>query len=293
MSGPTIERLARSFRVSLEAENKSPRTVEGYLESVELFRRWLADQGHSTVAADVTRRDVEGFIASVLAVRKPSTAATRFFGWCVEEDEIDESPMAKMKPPAIPDEPVPIVTEAEIRRLLKACEGRGFEERRDAAIIALLADTGVRRSELAGLTVDDVDLEQRVIRVMGKGRRPRVVPFGRETARRIDRYLRSRDADVRADDASLWLGMNGRQFRDQGVRQMLERRGAQAGVKVHAHQFRHAFAHAHLANGGNEGDLMMLAGWRSRQMLNRYASSTAAERARSNYESPIDRMERS
>jgi integrase len=73
---------------------------------------------------------------------------------------------------------------------------------------------------------------------------------------------------------------------------MLERRGLEAGVKVHAHQFRHTFAHLHLANGGLEGDLMELAGWRSRQMLTRYASSTASEQAREIYRSPLDRLTR-
>jgi site-specific recombinase XerD len=178
----------------------------------------------------------------------------------------------------------------DMRALLKACAGRQFADRRDTAVIWLLADTGIRRSEAANLTVADIDLPSRTVSVMGKGRRPRMVRFGPKTAQALDRYLRVRDAHARAEEARLWLGASGRRFTDEAIRQMLERRGEQAGVKVHAHQFRHSFAHRHLANGGHEGDLMMLAGWKSRQMLSRYGAALAAERARDNYRSPWEEL---
>ena len=144
---------------------------------------------------------------------------------------------------------------------------------------------------MANLDLDDVDLDRKWVRVLGKGRRPRAVPFGAASAKAVDRYLRVRGGHARADFRRLWLGSSGRTFTDGAVRQMLERRGAEAGVaNLHAHRFRHTFAHQHLAEGGNEGDLMMFTGWKSRQMLQRYASSTAAERAKAAYRSPLDRM---
>ena len=96
--------------------------------------------------------------------------------------------MAKMKVPFVPAQPVPILTEADLKALLGTCRGRGFEDRRDEAIIRLLADTGMRRGELLGIGCEDVDLDVGVLTVLGKGRRRRQVPVGAKTARAMDRY---------------------------------------------------------------------------------------------------------
>jgi integrase len=80
--------------------------------------------------------------------------------------------MRNMRPPAIPEEPVPILSEDELRRLFRACDGRTFDDRRDNAIVSLFLDTGLRRAELAALQVSDIDFETSVAVVMGKGRRP-------------------------------------------------------------------------------------------------------------------------
>jgi site-specific recombinase XerC len=90
--------------------------------------------------------------------------------------------MAKVKPPIVPEQPVPVVPEDGLRRLLAVCAGKSFEARRDTAIILFLVDTGARRAELAGLRVTDLDLDLDVALVLGKGRRERALPFGRKTA---------------------------------------------------------------------------------------------------------------
>ncbi|HEV2759325.1 MAG TPA: tyrosine-type recombinase/integrase [Acidimicrobiales bacterium] len=100
--------------------------------------------------------------------------------------------MARMKPPHVPDEPVPVLGDDDLRRLLAACEGKGFEERRDMAIVRLFLDSGMRLAELANLRVEDLDLDQDVAIVVGKGRRPRACPFGSKTGQAIDRDLRMR-----------------------------------------------------------------------------------------------------
>jgi integrase len=167
--------------------------------------------------------------------------------------------------------------------LLRACGSKDFAGLRDTAIVLLWADTGIRRAELAGLRLDDVNMDTRTLVVLGKGRRVRTVPFSPRAATALRRYLRQRKCHQSVTTEWLWLGQHG-PMTPSGLYQVLRRRCREAGLpSMHPHAIRHTFAHEWLAGGGQEGDLMRLAGWRSRQMLDRYGRSAADERAREAY----------
>jgi site-specific recombinase XerD len=283
----TLEAAWQSFERSLRADGRSPQTRRSYGQSVGQLAAYLRDRHLSLDVAAIRREDLERWIIGLLESRKPATAATRYralarlFSWLVSEGELTQSPMHGMHGPKVPDDPPAVLTMEDLRRLLGTCRGTTFEERRDAAVLRLFIDTGVRLSELAGLSVEDVDLDEGLAVVTGKGRRRRAVPLGAKTTAALDRYLRIRPGHAPPRSTALWIGQKG-PMTAGGIRQMIQRRAREAGLdqRIWPHLFRHTGAHQWLAAGGSEGDLMSLYGWRSSSMLRRYGSSAAAERAR-------------
>ena len=133
---------------------------------------------------------------------------------------------------------------------------------RDAAIVRLLMDCGLRVSELTGIDLKDLDLDGEAVQVTGKGSRVRMAYFASKTVLALDRYLRARKGHRHAADPALFLGERGRLSAD-GVRDRMKVIADRAGLDpktVHPHRFRHTTAHDFLLAGGQERDLMRLSG---------------------------------
>ncbi|MFJ8685065.1 tyrosine-type recombinase/integrase [Micromonospora wenchangensis] len=295
---PEISDLAASFRRSLRAAGKAERTQILYGQAIRFFCEWLVAQGRPTTLDQLNRHSLSAWLADLAervdieTVRTRLRGMRRFCRWLVVEGELDTAPTEGVEMPAASEKPVRVLTDDELGRLIKACQvprGRAgvydrriFDGRRDEVIVRVLADCGLRVSELVGLELDEhVDLQQELVYVVGKGNRPRAVPFGARTGQAIDRYVRVRSAHPYARRTPrMLLGERGPITAD-GVRWRLQVLGQAAGVPdLHPHAFRHSAAHRWLAAGGQERDLMQIMGWRSDSMLSVYARSTAVERAR-------------
>jgi site-specific recombinase XerD len=295
-ASPYLDDLVSAFRRSLRRQQKAERTIVLYIMSVRMFRDWLTEQGRPATLDQFTKTAVRAWLDALIERNEASTVKTRLAGlrrfarWLHAEGETDTIATQGVENPEVRDRPVRVLDDDEIRQLLDACkvprgrvgehDRRIFDGRRDEVIVRVLLDCGLRASELAGLALSDVDLDQEVVFVIGKGNRPRAVPFSASTGTTIDRYLRSRRAHPNANKSDRFLLSERGPLSGDGIRWRLEVLGRAAGVEdLHPHAFRHSFAHRFLAAGGQERDLMMLAGWRSTAMLAVYVRSTATERA--------------
>jgi site-specific recombinase XerD len=296
MAHPDFAVLTVSWELALRADGYAANTVKAYQNAVRSLADWLAEHHPDVGPAELDRDHVRGWLVHLRETRSSSTARGWFAGvrhfcrWLHAKGETDRDATAGIRTPAPGDPETPVLSDEELHRLLATCAGRDFRARRDTAIIMLFLDGGLRLSELADLQVADVDLRDRMVYVAGKasrrsGPRHRAVPLGVKAARALDRYLRERRRHPYAETSRLWLGSRGRAaLSAHGVVAMLERRGAAAGIRgLHPHAFRHTWAHAFRAAGGNEGDLILLGGWRSRAMLDRYGKTVAADRAADAY----------
>ena len=186
-----IPALLPSWQRSLRAARRSPRTVQSYTEAAEQLADFLVRRGMPTAVESIRREHVESFIEDLDTRFKPTTVGVRFrsvqqlFKWLLEEGEITSNPMERMRSPTVPEDPPAVLSDVELRALLKACESSDFAARRDMAVLRTFIDTGARLSEIANLRMENVDLDDQTLTVVGKGSRVRVLPIGAKTVKAI------------------------------------------------------------------------------------------------------------
>lgn len=292
------------YEYSLKYQNRSQNTIRIYAGTVIKFAEYVTTHGGVTDWSQVSKTHIERFIVDVRERGGSAGYASnlyrslqQFFKWWAEETE-SRNPMDRTKAPHLPDKPVNVLRDDQLLALLKATEGTTFVQRRDRAILLLLLDTGLRRAELTGIKVTDVDLAAGEIRVSeenAKNRVARTVSYGGDAALAIGRYLTiARAAHPQHGREALWLGERGKgPLTPNGVYQMIRKRGKVIGVDpLYPHMLRHTWVHEMKKAGVQPDEIMAAAGWKDQQMLARYAASTAGQRARETMRrvSPADRL---
>ena len=280
----------RDFLMDKKLERKSPRTTGQYSYYLARFDKLYPGR----MVYEIEKADIRGSLAQNVDAPYASHANFRtlraFFNWCEGERYLIQNPLAHTKAPELPKKVVQIYTDADIKSMIAAQSRESFIGMRNRALTLILYDTGIRLSELVGLTLDDVDLENGILKVKGKGDKERHVPFGKTAAKALWQYLRLRRDKYR----EIWLTEEKRPMQSRGVAEVFSRLGValNLGKRCSPHTFRHTWAVNMLRNGCNIRDLQILGGWSSLDMVMRYTKALSTEDAIKAHKrfSPGDRL---
>jgi integrase/recombinase XerD len=277
------------------SKDHSPASQRWYRHRLGTFTTWLQGHGIDTlegITAPLVRRYLDERRTTISRTGNPidshtlhghARAIKAFLNWAASDGLIDERLPKRVTLPHRAQKLLPVLTPDQVRRLMLACG----DSLRDRAILAVLLDTGIRASELCGLTLDRVTLTQEdaYLIVHGKGRKVREVGLGRQSRNLLHRYLtRERHTSRRRPgNQAVFLGRSGAALRPEGLDRLLYRlrdRAGLSGVRVGAHTFRHTYAYSYISQGGDVMRLSRLLGHTSVSTTQGYLTAFTASQAR-------------
>ena len=272
----SITRILAEYRVSLVASNRSPKTISWYLEILHRFLDFLEGSKLLRPVNELGREELKLYVLhlqncrrwpgrlpnskdrgklSAISIQGHVRAIKAFWSWLNHEGYINENPLSKYPLPKAPQKILNVLSPQHVEELLAALDRKTAIGARNYLIILLLYDGGFRISELANITMEDLDSRDEFIRVTGKGQKQRLVPISHLTRREIIRYVNRFRQQICADKSPyLFAAPDGRPISVNGVQQLLRRLGKQAGlngIRCSPHTFRHTFATQFLTNGGD------------------------------------------
>jgi integrase/recombinase XerC len=274
---PEIARFAAYLQNERRA---SPHTRKAYLGDLAQYAAYLAEMRAPVVPSSPTL--VRGFVAraaggaGATSLGRKLSALRSFYAFLVREGLAPGNPARAVASPRRPKRLPEVLPEAEVAALVEAPAGEGGPlALRDRAFLELLYASGLRVSELTGLDVEDVDLAQGLVRVLGKRGKERIVPFGRAADGALRRWLaEGRPALARScgPEAALFLNHRGGRLGQRSIARRLERWVVAAGLPrhVHPHVLRHCFATHLLGNGADLRGIQELLGHASLSTTQRY-----------------------
>jgi len=238
-------------------------TLAAYRSDLQHFVRWLAVQGglagHGVVLLAAQRADILDYLGANLqspprTVARRLSCLRRFYRHQVREGVLIQDPSARVESPRLGRSLPDALTEAEVEALLAAPDTATSLGQRDRTMLEVLYATGLRVSELINLRMDEINLHQGVVRVMGKGSKERLVPMGEEAQLALEEFLRQGRPEIlkhkRVCDA-VFPTRRGQAMSRQAFWQLVKRYALRSGLKrsPSPHSLRHAFA-THLINHG-------------------------------------------
>lgn len=287
----TLQDALVAYRTYARAEGKSPKTVAWVVSSVGYFAEFVGSEQQDI--GTITGNDMRRFIIalqdkpkfanhpynktqqvklSAQSIETYCRGIKAFFGFLKREGFTKNNVIEKVKMPKVPEVVIPTFSEKEVAKLLSQTNKGTNEGFRDYCLLLTLIDTGIRLSELANLKADDIDYEQNLFRVMGKGQRERFVPFGRRVAKALMKYqLKCRPEAVGTDN--FWLRRDGQPLLPKRIEKLVSAYGKKAGLKrCYPHKLRHTSSVMYLRNGGDVFSLQKKLGHRSLVMTRHYSN---------------------
>ncbi len=272
----TLPTLVDLFLATKQTEGKTAKTLGWYRQKLEKFidfmepgatlddvdlnaaRAFVAHlQGKESIFTDHPYRPVENHPLSKYTIQGYVRTLKSFSSFLAEENFTKENRLAKLKIPEAPEAVIEILSDEEIERLLDEPNQLCPLGNRLYTIVILLLDTGLRASELCGLTIDNVHASDNYLKVMGKGQKERLVPFGNQTKKDLIKWLTIWREELAAQDCQfVFVNNDGYQLTYEALQQTIKRLGKRTGIpRLRPHLFRHTFAVRYLMAGG---DLMTL-----------------------------------
>jgi site-specific recombinase XerD len=296
-----LNKLILHYAQSNKAEGKSPKKISWYSEMLNDFARFLKSKGYQAVLSEFDIQIVRQFLVheqerglSPFSVQGKVRALKAFSSWLFTESYFGENLLSNFKLPKVPINLIEPLTIVEINQLVACQNPLTAVGCRAIAILIVMLDTGIRLSELCSLYFEDAHIEEGYLKIMGKGRKERVVPVGASSQKVLWRYIiHFRPEPIAKSENYLFLTLDGKPLQANAVKLMLKRWGKKAGVpRLHAHLCRHTFATNYLIhNCGDVFRLQQILGHTSLEMVRRYVHYASAQAMiNSNHFSPMDHM---
>jgi len=311
-----LGQLIEGYRLCARAEGKSRNYICLVASSVEFLKQYLEAKG---LATDVRKIDVQAIRGFILHLQSATRFALHpfarpqasglsgytvntymrsiraFWSWLAVEGIIEENPFSQLKIPKAPQKVIPTFSDEQVKYLLAQADKSSAIGFRNYVIMLVLLDTMMRVSELTGCRIEDLNLENRCLKVWGKGSKERIVPFGRTTQKALWRYVtfyRPESCLLRQD--MLFLTADGRPLTKNRVETILKIYGKRTGIKgvrISPHTFRHTGAVAFLRNGGDLFTLQRIMGHSSLEVLRGYVNLSQSDLRRVHESaSPLDNL---
>jgi integrase/recombinase XerC len=281
-----LERQIGRFLEELKRNNASPHTIAAYESDLRQFLDYfsppnVAPPGPAEFDVLKIREWLAGLYGqklSAVSIRRKLAALRVFFRFLVREGLAPMNAPRLLRTPRAPQKLPDVMSTEQANALLDSVAAGKLERphpARDIAILELLYGCGLRVSELVGLNVDDLDRAERWLRVRGKGRKERQVPFGGKAADALERYLAERSSR----ETALFLNHRGGRLTDRGVRGIVKLYATliAGDSSLHPHSFRHAFATHLLGDGADLRSIQELLGHARLSTTQKYTQVTLTD----------------